>query len=189
MNTIEKLIVVQEALKAPKGQRNDFGKYNYRSCEDILEAVKPILRQNKCALTISDELVNVGDRYHIKATATLWDSESENRVEVSAFAREEETKEGMDGSQITGASSSYARKYALNGLFCIDDTRDSDGTNDHGKGQQSAREAPPKVSCPKCGAGIGPAKQKDGSIATPDKILEQIGMCKRCYNKEHMGDE
>lgn len=116
---------IQKKLKAPKNQKNTFGGYNYRSCEDILEAVKPLLGDN--VLTISDELVNIGDRYYVKAVAKF------NDVEVTAYAREEETKKGMDGAQITGSASSYARKHALNGLFLIDDTKDADATNTHGK--------------------------------------------------------
>ena len=126
---MEKLIKIQQELKAPKGQRNNFGNYNYRSCEDILEAVKPILKDLNVALIINDDVVNLGDRYYIKATAKLINNDGNTIIENSAFAREEENKKGMDGSQITGASSSYARKYALNGLFAIDDTKDSDYTN------------------------------------------------------------
>jgi hypothetical protein len=120
----DSLIDIQSRLKAPKGQYNSFGKYKYRNCEDILEAVKPLLRDNGCYLTITDEVVSIGDRYYVKAIATLTDGEE--KIEVSALAREEETKKGMDASQVTGATSSYARKYALNGLFCIDDTKDAD---------------------------------------------------------------
>lgn len=123
----DKLLKIQEQLKAPKNQRNDFGKYNYRSCEDIFEAVKPLLKENKITLRLTDELVQVGERYYIKATAILTDGVE--IIENTAYAREEENKKGMDGSQITGASSSYARKYALNGLFLIDDVKDSDATN------------------------------------------------------------
>lgn len=121
---------IQKELKAPKGQFNEFGKYKYRSCEDILEAVKPLL--GECCLTISDDIVLIGDRYYIKATVRLALS-NEDFIENSAFAREAFDKKGMDESQITGASSSYARKYALNGLFAIDDTKDADATNTHGK--------------------------------------------------------
>lgn len=126
----EKLLKVQIELKAPKNQKNSFGGYNYRSCEDILESVKPILEKNKLSMQISDELVQVGDRYYIKATATLLDIEDNSTMSNTAYAREEETKKGMDGSQITGTASSYARKYALNGLFLIDDTKDAD-TNEY----------------------------------------------------------
>lgn len=131
-NIYSKLSSIQQELKAPKGQRNDFGKYNYRSCEDILEAVKPICAKNKTTLVLSDTLENIGERYYIKATATLYDIESSDEISNTAYAREEETKKGMDGSQITGTASSYARKYALNGLFNIDDTKDAD-TNEYHK--------------------------------------------------------
>lgn len=139
-----KLMNIQQELKAPKGQYNDFGKYAYRSCEDILEAVKPLLKKEKVALTISDELQYIGNRYYIKATATLIDIESEAIISNSAYAREEETKKGMDGSQITGASSSYARKYALNGLFGIDDNKDSDTTNIQSKEEKEDKKISPK---------------------------------------------
>lgn len=127
----EVLSKIQKEMKAPKSQYNAFGKYKYRSCEDILEAVKPFL--NGAVLYISDEMVLIGERYYIKATATL--RNGDEAVSVTAYAREEAEKKGMDSSQITGAASSYARKYALNGLFLIDDTKDSDATNEHGKGE------------------------------------------------------
>ena len=123
----DKLLKIQSELKAPKNQKNAFGGYNYRSCEDIFEAVKPLLKEEGLILRLTDELVNIGERYYIKATAILTDGT--DTIENVAYAREEETKKGMDGSQITGASSSYARKYALNGLFLIDDVKDSDTTN------------------------------------------------------------
>lgn len=125
---MKELQIIQSKLKAPKGNYNSFGKYKYRSAEDILEAVKPLLNEENCVLTLSDEIVQVGDRYYIKATCTLVNSDGQI-VETSAFARETETKTGMDASQITGTASSYARKYALNGLFCIDDTKDADALN------------------------------------------------------------
>ena len=127
---------IQTELKAPKGQYNSFGKYRYRSCEDILEAVKPILAKYNASITLSDSLEYIGNRYYIKATATLHIAESES-CQVTAFAREEEEKKGMDGSQITGTASSYARKYALNGLLAIDDTKDSDATNDKAKSEEA----------------------------------------------------
>lgn len=131
----QKLAMVQAVLKAPKNQRNKFGGYNYRSAEDILEAVKPLAIKVGALVTIHDELVMVGNRYYVKAVVEFHDIDRpESFIVTSALAREEEQKKGMDGSQVTGASSSYARKYALNGMFCIDDTRDSDATNDHGKG-------------------------------------------------------
>lgn len=122
---MEELIKIQSALKAPKKQYNKFGKYNYRSCEDILESVKPLLHENKCQLIISDDITCVNERVYVKATAIISNNAGET-VKATAFAREEEVKKGMDASQITGSASSYARKYALNGLFCIDDTKDAD---------------------------------------------------------------
>ncbi len=137
------LSIIQNKVKAPKGQFNSFGKYHYRSAEDILEAVKQIVNPMGYSITISDTIINVGDRYYIKATATL--SNGKETWSTDGYAREEESKKGMDGSQVTGASSSYARKYALNGLFALDDTKDSDATNTHGKEQ--AKEVPkPSVS-------------------------------------------
>lgn len=125
---IEKVIEVQKNLKAPKSQFNKFGKYKYRSAEDILNSVKPLLADMGLLLTIQDELIHDGARYYIKATATLTDGT--NHISTNAYAREDEVQKGFDGSQITGSASSYARKYALNGLFCIDDTKDADATND-----------------------------------------------------------
>lgn len=132
-NVYLKLVEVQNKLKAPKNQFNKFGNYAYRNCEDILEALKPILLEVKAVVNISDEVVLVGERYYIKATVKFVDAETGEVVEASAIAREEENKKGMDSSQLTGSTSSYARKYALNGLFAIDDTKDSDTTNTHGK--------------------------------------------------------
>ena len=127
----ERVIIVQKEIKAPKGQYNSFGKYRYRSAEDILNSVKPLLAVNDLILTLSDELIALGSRIYVKATATLQDCNTANAISVDAYAREDEVKKGMDGSQITGAASSYARKYALNGLFLIDDdTKDADATND-----------------------------------------------------------
>lgn len=135
MKLNEKLINIQSKLKAPKGQYNSFGKYSYRSCEDIFEALKPLLAEEKVSLLMSDDLLLIGERYYVKATATLTDGEES--ISNVAYAREEETKKGMDGSQITGASSSYARKYALNGLFLIDDVKDSDSTNTGDKKEET----------------------------------------------------
>ena len=144
-----RLLALQTELKAPKGQYNSFGKYNFRSCEDILEAVKPLLMKYGIGLKLTDEVMPIGSRFYVKATARAWDVmlQVEEVVESTAYAREDETKKGMDGSQITGTASSYARKYALNGLFLIDDTKDSDATNDHGKGEtgqntQTAQNGP-----------------------------------------------
>ena len=129
----EKLQGIQSSLKAPKGQTNKFGGYSYRSAEDILTAVKPLLAEYACTLVISDDIVGVEGRVYVKATAVLAESESDYSIQVQGFAREAESRKGMDDSQITGSASSYARKYALNGLFAIDDTKDADATNDHGK--------------------------------------------------------
>ena len=127
-----KLVNIQAELKAPKNQVNSFGKYKYRSAEDIIEAVKPILFKHQTALLISDEIVQVADRVYVKATAMLIDETNEELpIKVYGWAREEEVKKGMDAAQITGSASSYARKYALNGLFAIDDTKDADSTNEH----------------------------------------------------------
>ena len=136
------LLEIQSKLKAPKGQYNSFGKYSYRSCEDILEALKPLLKEHSATLTITDTIEQIGDRYYVKATAQLQVGETSHSV--AAYAREDEQRKGMDGSQITGSASSYARKYALNGLFCIDDTKDADATNDHGKSAPEQPKAPPK---------------------------------------------
>lgn len=141
MNIYEKLLKAQVELKAPKGQYNSFGKYKYRSCEDILEALKPVLDKFKLTLFIKDDVIEVNGRNYVKAVITLVNIEKPDEIiETSALAREEETKKGMDGSQITGASSSYARKYALNGMFMIDDTKDSDSTNTHGKEEKTEAE-------------------------------------------------
>jgi len=131
---------IQAKIKAPKNQKNNFGGYKYRSCEDIVEAAKPILKEYGLALVLTDDVVPVGSRIYVKATAALWKDSTNGSPLYSAtgWAREEETKKGMDAAQITGSASSYARKYALNGLFAIDDTKDADATNDHGNDRPSA---------------------------------------------------
>lgn len=129
---------IQHKLKAPKGQYNSFGKYNYRSCEDILEGVKPLLKEHNLALLIDDEIVQIGERYYVKATAKITDGRE--IVSATAYAREPDTKKGMDESQITGATSSYARKYALNALLCIDDTKDADTMDNSKKPTQQTQE-------------------------------------------------
>lgn len=136
-NVYQKLMSVQKDLKAPKNQYNSFGKYRYRSCEDILEGVKPILNQYDCAITLADEIEQIGDRYYVKATATFFDCETGNAVSNTALARESDDKKGMDASQVTGTASSYARKYALNGLLLIDDTKDAD--TDENRNEQTGR--------------------------------------------------
>lgn len=125
----DKLRYIQQRLNAPKDLRNDFGKYNYRSCESILQAVKPLLEETKTALLLNDAVEVIGNRFYLKAKATLCDGFQS--ISTTAYAREDEAKKGMDGAQLTGATSSYARKYALNALFCIDDNKDADGTNKH----------------------------------------------------------
>lgn len=158
---MKELINIQSELKAPKSQFNSFGKYSYRSAEDILETVKPLLKKYDCLLTISDEMVVLGDRYYVKATATL-SAKDGNYTSTTAYAREEEVKKGMDASQITGSTSSYARKYALNGLLCIDDTKDSDSTNTHGK------EEPAK-----------PATKAKAQAPAPDDLADNLRQAKK----------
>ena len=136
----EKLLSVQNEVKAPKDKRNDFGGYNYRSCEGILEAVKPLLQEQGLMLTIKDDVVNIGDRYYVRATVLLDDISSNGEIAITALAREEEAKKGMDASQITGTASSYARKYALNGLFLIDDTKDADTDEFHRTTQENGQK-------------------------------------------------
>lgn len=139
MNVYEKLMQVQCKLKAPKNQFNSFGKYHYRSCEDILEGLKPMLLDVKATVILTDQIKQIGDRYYLEATATFIDIESGEKVSVNSLAREDETKKGMDLAQVTGSVSSYARKYALNGLFCIDDNKDSDyvNTNESSKSNEN----------------------------------------------------
>lgn len=183
MNVYEKLGRVQQELNAPKGQYNSFGRYSYRSCEDILKAVKPLLGEVKAALTISDALELVGERYYIAATATLTDIESGGQISVTARAREESEKKGMDASQVSGAAGSYARKYALNGLFCIDDAKDSDSTNEDEA--KSGGMQPPGPSCEMCGNEIMP--YNDGKkaytaaeMAQRSKSMFGHNLCARC---------
>ena len=163
MNNIrQKLLNVQRDLKAPKSQTNKFGGYSFRSCEDILENVKPHLASNGLILNLIDEVVQIGGRIYVKATARLSSVDSEETIEVCAFAREPEEKKGSDQSQITGAASSYARKYSCNGLFCIDDTKDADATETHGM-KEPAKPAPAaKPAAPKA----------DDSLIT--KIIESF---------------
>lgn len=145
MSLIKKISQIQSNMKAHKGQYNSFGKYAYRSCEDILQAIKPYLLEHELVLSLSDSIELIGDRFYVKATATLTDDLGQSHT-VTAYAREALSKKGMDESQITGATSSYARKYALNGLLCIDDTRDADATNQHGKDAAPAQQSRPKLT-------------------------------------------
>ena len=139
MSIYETLSHIQVELKAPKNLYNSFGKYKYRNAESILEAAKPLCAKHGCTLTVSDEVILIGSRYYIKATATVQDKDG-NAASATALAREDETKKGMDGAQITGTSSSYARKYALNGLFCIDDTKDPDTNEYHNQTTEDTQE-------------------------------------------------
>ena len=131
-NIRQKLQGIQGSLIAPKGQTNKFGGYKYRSCEDILTALKPLLAEWSCCLIISDEIIEKGSKLFVEATATLYDNDSSDVLLSKGEAEHADTKKGMDDAQITGSASSYARKYALNGLFAIDDTKDADATNTHG---------------------------------------------------------
>lgn len=133
---MKELIMIQQGLKATKDKYNKFGKYHYRSCESILESVKPLLLEQGCFLTISDDIELIGDRFYVRAVATLTNSEGKS-VSATAYAREQDSKAGMDASQLTGSTSSYARKYALNGLFCIDDNKDADDMDNTGEGQHA----------------------------------------------------
>ena len=169
MSINKKLAEIQRKLNAPKSNFNKFGGYNYRSCEDILEAVKPLLSEQKAVLTISDCIKQVGDRYYIEATATLLDCETDEKISNTALAREAAEKKGMDESQITGAASSYARKYALNGLFCIDDTKDAD-TMDNTQTPAAKKPARQQKS-------QTPAAAAD--TITPDEAKELYNKCSK----------
>ena len=175
---MKELITIQSTLKAPKSQFNAFGNYKYRKVEDILEAVKPIMSNLGCTLVMTDDIVMVGNRIYVKATATIKNSKGETEV-TTGYAREEETKKGMDGSQITGAASSYARKYALNGLFAIDDNADSDTTND-GQHQAAQQQASPQAQAAQ------PAQQTATPQYHPNDINEAIQMVSRCVNKDNL---
>lgn len=166
---MKELIAIQAELKAPKSQFNKFGGYKYRKAEDILEAVKPLLNKQKCTLIITDDVVLIGNRIYVKATATIKNEKGECET-TTGWAREEETKKGMDGSQITGASSSYARKYALNGLFAIDDNADSDTTND---GQHQAAQ---QIQ----------TQQPASSQYHPNDLNEGLAYLSRCVTKDNL---
>ena len=183
MGIYEKLMIVQQTLKAPKNQFNSFGKYHYRSCEDILEGLKPCLKEVKAAVTIDDEIIEMGGRVYVKATAHFHDAETGEMVVNTAFAREPETKTGMDLAQLTGATSSYARKYALNGLFMIDDNKDAD--TDEAKKESDARakkqdkakteEVEKKL--------IDETKQKALEMRCKDKGVSVIDLLDKCHLK------
>lgn len=192
---INKLAEIQKELKAPKGQFNSYGKYNYRSCEDILEAVKPLGTARNVVLTLSDEIIFIEGRFYVKAHAKLIDANSGESIEVTAFARESESKKGMDDSQVTGTASSYARKYALNGLFCIDDAKDAD--TDAYKTQQNQAPAQQRQNfvCADCGTPFKATsvKLKDGSSKylnagdvfrmSQQKNPDGVARCSQCMNK------
>lgn len=181
-NFCKRLAYVQKTLKAPKGNYNSFGKYKYRSAEDILEAVKPLCADNGLLLIISDEIETVGTRFYVKATAVLRDVESMASVSCMGYAREPESKKGMDESQVTGTASSYARKYALNGLFLIDDTKDAD-TDEYQR--QTAPQSPPKKKPERITA--EQAKALDGLIKG-DLREKQIGWIYQHYNVKSLGE-
>ena len=168
---MKELIAIQSELKAPKSQFNKFGGYKYRKAEDILEAVKPLLAKQKCTLIITDDVVLIGNRIYVKATATIKNEKGECET-TNGWAREEETKKGLDGSQITGASSSYARKYALNGLFAIDDNADSDTTNDgqHQTQQQAQTQE----------------QQPASNQFNSNDLNEGLGYLSRCVSKDNL---
>lgn len=168
---MKELIAIQSELKAPKSQFNKFGGYKYRKAEDILEAVKPLLAKQKCTLIITDDVVLIGNRIYVKATATIKNEKGECET-TNGWAREEETKKGMDGSQITGASSSYARKYALNGLFAIDDNADSDTTND---GQQQTQQQAHTQ-----------AQQQASNQYHTNNLNEGLAYLSRCVTKDNL---
>ena len=175
---MKELITIQSKLKAPKSQFNRFGNYKYRKAEDILEAVKPLLSEQGCTLIITDDIVMVGNRIYVKATATIKNGKGETET-TTGFAREEETKKGMDGSQITGASSSYARKYALNGLFAIDDNQDSDTTN-VGEHQQPQDQQPAQSNQPS----VAPATS--AQQYHPSDLNEALAYLSRCTTRDQL---
>lgn len=170
LNIYGKLAAIQRELKAPKGQYNSFAKYNYRSCEDILEAVKPLCIKNNATLILNDTVREISGRFYVVATATLADQESDGVVEADAYAREPQDKKGMDDSQITGMASSYARKYALNGLFCIDDTKDAD--TDEVKRQEQKPVKKGAVICESCGMPLKSVTCQ-GIRYSPDDIADK----------------
>ena len=192
----------QGELKAPKNQYHSFGKYSYRSCEDILEAAKHVCAKYGLLLTVSDEVVHEGDRYYIKATAALYDAQggSDEVMSATAYAREALDKKGMDDSQITGTASSYARKYALNGLFCIDDTKDADtqdntnsGRNATRKPAQTASQREPEYKCAECGKpfeaftnGTQSWTAKQVYEISLSKCGGKSALCKSCREKQHL---
>lgn len=172
---MKRLQEIQQKLKAPKDLYNSYGEYKYRSAEGILEAVKPLLKETNTVLTITDDIVQLGDRYYIVAKVVLFDAETNKEIHhCTAMAREQEIKKGMDAAQITGSASSYARKYALNGLFAINDVLDPDATNKHD--EEPTEKPKQKIECPVC-------KKK-----TTQGALDAWGMCSDCYRKNKKGE-
>lgn len=180
---IEKITKVQKELKAPKNLKNTFGGYSYRSAEGILEAVKPLLTAEGLFMTLADEVVMVGERIYVKATVRVTDGESV--AETSALAREAETKKGMDDSQITGTASSYARKYALNGMFCIDDTKDADTDEYANEKKARAKKVGSGIKCSKCGKELqADIKTKAGWLTAAEFAEKFGGLCPDCVVKK-----
>ena len=188
---LKRVGMAQAELKAPKNQYNSFGKYNYRSCEDILEAAKPINKKYGLVLLLTDTPVCIGQRYYIEATARLYDIESEQFIEATASAREADTKKGMDDSQVTGTASSYARKYALNGLYNIDDTKDAD--TDAYKKQTTNPVAVPEYKCGDCGKPFEAFRDPtSGKTFTPAEVFQMakkrnadgVARCAECRKKQ-----
>lgn len=189
---LKRVGMAQSELKAPKNQYNSFGKYNYRSCEDILEAAKPINKKHGLVLLLTDKPVCIGQRYYIEATARLYDIESEQFIEATASAREADTKKGMDDSQVTGTASSYARKYALNGLYNIDDTKDAD-TDAYKKQTTTNTTAAPEYKCADCGKPFEAFRDHtSGKTFTPAEVFQMakkrnvdgVARCADCRKKK-----
>lgn len=189
---LKRVGMAQAELKAPKNQYNSFGKYNYRSCEDILEAAKPINKKHGLVLLLTDKPVCIGQRYYIEATARLYDIESEQFIEATASAREADTKKGMDDSQVTGTASSYARKYALNGLYNIDDTKDAD-TDAYKKQTTTNTTAAPEYKCADCGKPFDAFRDPtSGKTYTPAEVFQMakkrnadgVARCADCRKKK-----
>ena len=189
---LKRVGMAQAELKAPKNQYNSFGKYNYRSCEDILEAAKPINKKHGLVLLLTDKPACIGQRYYIEATARLYDIESEQFIEATASARESDTKKGMDDSQVTGTASSYARKYALNGLYNIDDTKDAD-TDAYKKQTTTNTSAAPEYTCADCGKSFEAFRDPtSGKTYSPAEVFQMakkryadgVARCADCRKKK-----
>ena len=178
MTLKEKLMHIQEELKAPKNLKNTFGGYNYRSAENILEALKPLLVKYGATVTITDMIVQVGERAYVNSTATIYDIDGDNKISVEAYAREAETKKGMDDAQVTGATSSYARKYALNGLFLLDDTEDVDSEAYQAQAKQEPQKTTPKKA---------PAKKAEPKTEeVPPLTEEELLFLSQRYSGENL---